>query len=131
MTTNPPNVITTAVVLIGATLVPAIALLLWHFELWPWILAVYAFCAITGLGIVACDFRVQRNDAIAEWQRLERELEARAPGVTMVPHVTFPAPVVAAVVERPDLRIVPPQRSDSWLERVMDEQAALGEDGVS
>ena len=33
---------------------------------------------------------------------------------------------VAAKAEKPDLHIVPPQRSDSWLEQVMDEQAALG-----
>ena len=30
-----------------------------------------------------------------------------------------------------ELRIIPPQRTDSWLEEVMDEQARLGEDGAS
>lgn len=114
MTTNArptTNVITTAVVLIGATLVPVVALLLWHPELFLYIVAIFAVCALLGM---ACDFRVQRNDAIAESERLERELEARAPGVTMVPHVTFPTPVVAAVVERPDLRVVPPRDGSEW-----------------
>jgi len=36
------------------------------------------------------------------------------------------AGIGALPVAKPALHIVPPQRSDSWLEQVMDEQAAIG-----
>jgi hypothetical protein len=52
-----------------------------------------------------------------------------------VPTYDAPADLTARMVDvaraadrlRPDLRIVAPERSDSWLEEVMDEQARLGE----
>lgn len=113
--TSKPNVIGVAVVLIAASAVAAFALIIALRN--PVLFLYYVGLALLLFGAggyaAASWFRTERDDATAKWQRLERELEARAPGVTMVPHVTFTARTPVAV-ERPDLHIVPPRDGSDW-----------------
>jgi histidinol-phosphate/aromatic aminotransferase/cobyric acid decarboxylase-like protein len=64
--------------------IPPALLLIARPQLWPWALAVAAFVALAALGAAAHHFRNERDDARAERDRLERELEAR-PRLRLVP----------------------------------------------
>lgn len=64
--------------------IPPALLLIARPQLWPWALAVAAFVALAALGAAAHHFRTERDDARAERDRLERELEAR-PRLRLVP----------------------------------------------
>jgi histidinol-phosphate/aromatic aminotransferase/cobyric acid decarboxylase-like protein len=57
--------------------IPPALLLIARPQLWPWALAVAAFVALAALTAAAHHFRNERDDARAERDRLERELEAR------------------------------------------------------
>lgn len=63
---------------------PPALLLIARPQLWPWALAVAAFVALAALGAAAHHLRNERDDARAERDRLERELEAR-PRLRVVP----------------------------------------------
>ena len=91
--------------------IPPALLLIARPQLWPWALAVAAFVALAALGAAAHHFRNERDDARAERDRLERELEAR-----------------------PRLRLVPRQREpehdhlkadDDWFAALYDEKGDL------
>lgn len=64
----------------------------------------------------------EREDDVADLSAALAEATATlADARTVIPLRPVP-------LDRPDLRVIPPQRrSDSWLEEVMDEQARLGE----
>jgi hypothetical protein len=130
-TEHPPNPRAIAAWVAGSVFAMGAIILYREPTLFWWLLA---WC---GAAVVAASLWVagargrELVDLRADVEKLERECDAHAAenarlkGPTDVPLIDPGPPTLA---ERPDLRIVPPQRSDSWLEEVMDEQARLGEE---
>lgn len=108
-----------------ATVVALLAFVLQHREAAVWAVVVALVLAVCGLGTLAAEtigLRADRDDADRRNEHLEAECQRL--------HLQLTEAQLAAGVTSRALRVVPTQRSDSWLEAVMDEQAALGEEGA-
>lgn len=95
-----------------AALPPAL-LLIADPTLWPWALAVAAFVALVALSVASHVFRDQRDEARAEADRLERELEAR-----------LTDPSTATTQRVPWLRVVR-ETDDDWFGRLYGDSGEL------
>jgi len=114
-TDPPPNPLAVGVIIAGIVVALDTILLIAHPGLWPWMLAIYAACALLAAGLVAYEFGAQRDEARGEVERLEREAQALEEELDHVNAVLSEAALrefeVARAAEeaRPDLRIVGPQ----------------------